>query len=106
MKTTNPITYVYEIDGHRIEITRRHVGTAYAANGNVHNPTEYFLWDTRIDGEPGLSMRPTRADAYEHARAQALGLRYDNDDLRRRWVNVRSFRLVQDEMKANYRGRA
>lgn len=111
MKTTHPITYHYSFDHdgvtHDIALTRRHTGTAYARNGNVGNPTEYFRWDATVDGvqvNGGLGFRD-RSDAYENARAFVLGIRYANDDNRRRWVNVRSWVLVRDEMKSNYRSR-
>jgi hypothetical protein len=120
--STHPITYRYVVrvnDGlytpvHVIDITRRHVGTAYARNGNVSNPTEYFVWDATVE-TLGLPHRggvesatrgcSTRSDAYEHARATALGIPYDNNDALKRWVNVRPFTRVADEMKANYVGR-
>lgn len=105
MKSTNPITYTYIFNGCAIDITRRHVGTAYARNGNVGNPTEYFVWEARVDGERIGGQHERRAEAYEHARASILGIRYVNDDRRKRWVNVRSYRVVEDEMRQLYRGR-
>lgn len=123
MKSTNPITYHYEFpdapDGRPrgIAITRRHVGTAYASNGNVGNPTEYFVWDFAIDGGDldGASsehapLRGTgyrdRTDAYEHARARLLGIPYCFDLERpARCRNVRPWVVVKAEMQANYRRR-
>lgn len=107
-KSTTPITYVYDVDGHTVAVTRRHVGTAYARNGNVGNPSEHFVWDGRVDdnARPAVISSPTRADAYEHARASALGIPYSNDDTRRRYVNVRVWTVVQKEMRANYRHRS
>lgn len=104
--STHPITYVYDVEGHTIEVTRHHIGTAYARNGNVGNPTEYFRWSSRVDGElPVVYRAVSRAEAYEHARAKVLGVEYRNDDLRRRYVNVRPYTEVQREMKANYNSR-
>jgi hypothetical protein len=34
----------------RIKVVRVHTSTAYARNGNHHNPTKYYHWDTYIDG--------------------------------------------------------
>jgi hypothetical protein len=106
VKTTSDITYRYEIDGNAIEISRRHTGTAYARNGNVHNPTEYFTWEARVNGVEIGRRFSSRADAYENARAKALGIRYVNDDRRHKYVNVRPFQMVAAEMRAAYRGRA
>lgn len=101
-KSEHPITYVYEVDGHLIEITRRHTGTAYARNGNVGNPTEYFKWEAKKDGVY-LGMFSKRSDAYE----EATGHAYCDRDGRviGRNKQVRYFNLVRDEMQANYRGR-
>lgn len=107
-KSTKPITYVYAVGGHRVEIVRRHVGTAYARNGNVGNPTEYFTWESRLDGEFVTYGEESRAIAYEHARAKALGIPYAYSETRPgpKWnKNVRPYPLVQDEMKVNYQGR-
>lgn len=106
MASTNPITYVYEYGGHTIEVTRRHVRTAYARNGNVSNPTEYFVWDTKVDGETVSTLAITRADAYEHGRAKIEGTRFRPDNDRGLGgINVRSYIAVRDEMKKNYRSR-
>lgn len=109
-KSTHPITYVYAIDHegaeHEITVTRRHVGTAYARNGNVHNPTEYFTWSAALDGETVGTGYDSRATAYEYARAQLLGIPYYwHPNYPNRARNVRSYVLVQDEMRANYRRR-
>lgn len=107
MKTTHPITYVYAFLGHVIEITREHVGTAYAMNGNAGNPTEYFTWRSALDGEHVIGTAPTRAVAYEYARAKALGIAYRYDEgVARRCENVRPWTVVQAEMRANYTGKA
>lgn len=106
MKTTHPITYRYDFQGHVIEVTRRHVYTAYAANGNVGNPTEYFDWESTVDGERATTAAPSRAVAYEYARAKVLGIPYRCDEgMARRSENVRYWWIVRDEMRANYRGR-
>ena len=102
---TAPIAYRYVVEGHDVVVSRRHIGAAYARNGNAHNPTEHFVWDAEVDGRSAAHQRPSRSDAYEHARAQVLGIAYANDDVHRRHVNVRSFVVVQAEMRANYRGR-
>ncbi len=34
----------------RIKVVRVHTSTAYARNGNLHNPTKSYHWDTYIDG--------------------------------------------------------
>jgi hypothetical protein len=34
-----------------IEYRKRLVRTAYPRNGNVHNPTRYYLWDVYRDGK-------------------------------------------------------
>ena len=103
-KSTHSITYHYDFDGHDIAVTRRHYGTAYAKNGNVGNPTEYFLWDVAIDGEHYLRGCRSRSNAYETGRARILGTPYFDSDGRnvRRDRGIRSFYLVRDEMKANY----
>jgi hypothetical protein len=97
-------TYVYEVDGHTIEVTRRHVGTAYARNGNVGNPTEYFTWDVKLDGTLHAAQ-PTRWEAYDSAVC-----RFDGRPIppRRRdstgaWAKdwMRNFRVVQAEMRRN-----
>lgn len=103
MKTTHPITYRYEFEGQTIEIERVHYGTAYARNGNVGNPTEYFKWNWRTATAKGHG--DSRSDAYERARAAVLGIGYVYDERRKLYVNVRPWTLVRDEMKANYRGR-
>jgi hypothetical protein len=100
------ITYLYEVEGRKLAITRHYVGTAYPVNGNVHNPTQYFSWSTTIDGKPHLNLLPSRAQAYEHARAYVLNIPYHYDERRPgRCENVRAFWIVRDEMKANYQGR-
>ena len=104
MHGTGPISYHYDVEGHDVALSRTHVGTAYARNGNAGNPTEYFVWEACVDGERVVSNRPSRSDAYEHARARALGTSYVNDELRHRYVNVRGWVTVQAEMRANYRG--
>lgn len=102
MKTTRPITYRYEVDGKVVGITRIHTGTAYARNGNVGNPTEYFVWDARVDGR-FVGQFDTRANAYE----AATGHKYCTVDGRTHGTGkpVRSWTTVRDEMQANYRGR-
>lgn len=116
-KTTHPITYTYEFNHdeslYTFEITRRHLSTAYARNGNVGNPTEYFTWEVRIfgpflgeDGQrlPGFGY-PTRTVAYEYARAHILGIDYHHDDGTTNYRNVRQWNVVENEMRANYKGR-
>jgi hypothetical protein len=99
------ITYRYEVNGHEVTVWRQHVGTAYARNGNAHNPTEYFIWASAVDGEWVLSHMDRRATAYEYARARILGIDYyDHPNHPTRARNVRSWHVVQDEMRANYRG--
>lgn len=107
MASRHSITYRYDFDGHAIEVTRWHVGTAYARNGNVGNPKEYFRWKASVDGEQIGGYFYSRADAYEHARASILGILYywRPDALSVDCVNVRPWTAVQDEMRANYRGR-
>lgn len=103
MASTYPITYIYDYDGHTIEVSRRHVRTAYARNGNVSNPTEYFVWETSVDGETVSTLSITRTDAYEYGRAKVEGIRFRPDnDLGLGGINVRSYIVVRDEMKANY----
>lgn len=98
-------SYLYEIDGHDVTISRLHTGTAYARNGNAHNPTEYFRWDMAIDGEPYLSACRSRTEAYEHARCRIRDLGdYVCTDRRHRYQNVRNVFAVQEEMRQNYRG--
>lgn len=110
-KSTHSITYAYDIDGAVVLIERVHVGTAYARNGNVHNPTEYFRWNWRIACQPGgIEDGPrgngsSRSDAYERARAKVLGIRYAFDEERHRYENVRPWTVVKAEMQANYRWR-
>lgn len=103
MKGTKPITYHYDIDGHDVAITRHHVKTAYPMNGNVGNPTEYFVWSVKVDDVSIATNLVNRADGYEEARCSIAGIVYRNDEYRHRYENVRSFYLVQQEMKANYR---
>lgn len=102
MKSTDPITYVYVFDAWEIAITRRHIGTAYARNGNVGNPTEYFRWDLVTEGEFKGSFS-SRVEAYEYARGFGF---CGNDGKTRgprgRRSEVRYFRTVQDEMKVSY----
>lgn len=106
MKKTKPITYLYEVEGRELAVTRKHSHTAYPVNGNVGNPTEYFTWSTAIDGEPHLTRLPNRTQAYEEARAKVLGIPYHYDERRSsRCVNVRPWYDIADEMKANYKGR-
>lgn len=111
MKSTEPITYLYEIDGREVALTRHHSHTAYPRNGNVGNPTVYFHWTCEVDGisvNTGMNC-PQRAEAYEYARCHIQGLVYipyrDYGAQRTRTRNVRSYTLVADEMKANYKGR-
>jgi hypothetical protein len=105
MKTTDPITYRYELDGHKILLTRIHTHTAYARNGNVGNPKEYFVWDTKLDGKIVARRSRSRADAYEYARAHVLDIDFHPGDHEGRgYRNVRRWTIVRDEMKANYRG--
>lgn len=111
-KSTEPITYTYRVETPTetkyLLLTRRHTGTAYARNGNVGNPTEYFMWDTVI--VTGIKGRywgryTSRAEAYEYGRAAALGIRYvaaANRPGMRAGVNVRHYIEVQREMKENY----
>ena len=103
----NPdITYTYEVEGRTVTVVRKHVGGAYPRNGNVHNPTQYYTWESYLDGKLVTAWARTRAVAYEYARAKVQGLKYRPDDRGRgRDLNVRPFTLVADEMKANYRGR-
>lgn len=107
MKSTYPITYFYDFEGHEIAIPRRHVGTAYARNGNVGNPTEYFVWDAKVDGKLDELGCFSRANAYEHARAHILGITYRESDPKnyrpgpKYNVNVRPYAVVRDEMKTN-----
>jgi hypothetical protein len=71
-------------------------------NGNVHNPTEYFTWEVRIDGEY-LTAQGTRAVAYEYARARIDGVRYRTSNHNGRGgLNERPWTLVQAEMRDNY----
>jgi hypothetical protein len=107
MKSTHPVTYVYDVEGHEVAVTREHVRTAYARNGNVGNPTEYFKWSATVDGESVTSWARTRADAYEYGRAAVLGYAYSpgHGDNFRGAKNVRNFRLVADEMQTNYQRR-
>lgn len=116
-KSTKPITYYYRVEDNTVGITRRHIGTAYARNGNVGNPTEYFLWDWEVANDDLGTFthsgrgHATRADAYEHARARILGIPYNDpyvggrtpyaNQPQRRSVNVRNWLTVQEEMKAN-----
>lgn len=103
-KNTQPITYRYNVEGTGVSITRRHIGEAYPRNGNVGNPTQYFAWEWITDeGKSGNGS--SRADAYERARASVLGIPYIFHEPTRRYVNVRSYLVVADEMKANYKGR-
>lgn len=79
---TTPITYLYDFDGHAIEVTRRHTGTAVTSSATQ------------------------RATAYEYGRANVLGIRYrEVDTYGRGGANIRYYNLVAEEMKANYRGR-
>lgn len=105
MKTTKTITYRYDVDGQTIEITRTHDRTAYARNGNVGNPTEYFWWQVRRNGEYLGGVFRLRADAYEAAR----GNKFCNADGRAIGSGpgpVRPYTVVAAEMRANYRGRS
>lgn len=104
MSNTNPITYVYVIDGHEVAITRVHVGTAYARNGNVGNPTEYFVWEARVDGVYAVGHCRSRVEAYEYARCGIAGLTYVpiREGRPGKERNIRHYLLVADEMKANY----
>lgn len=104
-KSTSPITYHYDVDGHDVAVTRRHTGTAYAANGNVGNPTEYFVWSVAVDGVLLMDSIAQRAIAYEYGRAHAQGVRYLYSDRPGRGVGIRNYNLVAEEMRANYRGR-
>lgn len=98
--------YVYEVEGHTIEIVRRRIGQAYARNGNAHNPTQYYAWDSTLDGEPLFGREQSRRSAYENARAHILGIDYyDHPNYPHRWKNVRNFRVVDAEMRANRRTR-
>lgn len=73
-KGTARITYLYEVEGRQVAVWREHVGSAYARNGNVGNATEYFIWHSDVDGESASRGCHSRASAYEHARAQILGV--------------------------------
>ena len=100
------ITRTYEIDGNVITVTRRWVNEAYARNGNVANPTQYYLYYSTLNGENVTDYCKRSADAYEHARAKLLGIDYfpgvgPTDQGAR---NVRPHWVVTDEMKANYTG--
>lgn len=104
-RNTNPITYTYDVEGRTITITRRHVGTAYARNGNVGNASEYFVWDASIDGESYGGSYEDRATAYEYARAHIIGIPYYwHSNYPNRARNVRNYNVVREEMKNNYRG--
>lgn len=104
-KSTHPIVYVYEFEGHILELERVHIGSAYARNGNVSNPTEYFNWTHRVDGAL-IGTTHSRASAYEHARAKVLGIDYyDHPNFPHRARGIRNYILVQQEMRANYRSR-
>lgn len=96
------ITYYYEIEGRVVTVTRHHAGTAYARNGNVGNPTQYYTWSAAVDGERVTFAEPSRAAAYELARAVVLDIDYSNPE-RGAGVNVRPFYSVAAEMKENYR---
>ena len=101
-----PITYVYDVEGHKVEVTRRWVGQAYARNGNVHNPTQYYVWESRVDGKYVVGSCATRSSAYEHARAEVQGVEYyDGSANPSNHRGIRLYWLVADEMKANYQGR-
>lgn len=101
MASTNAITYVYRVGDKVIEVTRRHVKTAYAKNGNVGNPTEYFVWDAAIDGNV-VCTAGSRSDAYELALGNGVwnGFAYVGSR-----DKVRNFRLVKEEMRENYVGK-
>ena len=105
---TKPITYIYRFEhegvAHEIRISRRHTGTAYARNGNTHNPTQYYSWSAEVDGVHVIGNVDQRAVAYEYARASILGIRYVAYSPYRpgKERNVRSYLLVADEMKSNY----
>jgi len=34
----------------RVCVVRKHTGCAYARNGNHHNPTRHYDWQTFVDG--------------------------------------------------------
>lgn len=87
--STKPYNYLYSYAGHAIEITRRHIGTAYPRNGNVHNPTEYFTWSVSIDGKMHDNYLSTRWEAYESARQHIEP------------TTPRFYWIVQAEMKEN-----
>lgn len=102
-KTTHAITHRYVVNGQTLEITRRHVRTAYAANGNVGNPTEYFVWDANLDGAHKATAG-SRSDAYELALGHAVYV--DGRYVGGRPEDVRNWRLVKAEMGETYVGRA
>lgn len=93
------MTYTYIINAVVILITRRQVGTAYARNGNAHNPTKYYLWRAEVDGE-FVGEFDTRRIAYEVARN-----RITRDDVvffdrvTRSWMSTRQWRDVDAEMR-------
>lgn len=111
-KSTAPIAYQYSIDGAVAVIERVHVGTAYARNGNVGNPTEYFRWNWTVELLPrsiksgAHGNGSSRADAYERARASVLGIPYRTGEYVHQCENVRPWTDVKAEMQANYVGRA
>jgi hypothetical protein len=104
MHGTTTIAYRYEIEGDIIILTRRHIGTAYPRNGNVHNPTEYFRWEAMLNEVVIGTHFEKRADAYESAR----GFQYCNDKGRVRGEGkpVRYWHAVKAEMKAALKGRS
>lgn len=105
MATTHTITYTYDVDGKLIKLTRRHTGTAYAANGNVGNPTEYFVWDAEVDGRT-VATAGSRAGAYELALGNSIIASDNRTVIGGNRARVRNWVKVRDEMKANLVGSA
>jgi hypothetical protein len=99
-----PIAYRYATPSGTIVITRRWTGEAYARNGNVGNPTQYFRWEAVLNGKCIGAFFTNRANAYEAAR----GFRYCDERGKVRGIGgeVRYYLTVRDEMRANYKGRA
>jgi len=102
------LTYIYAVVlagvTHEVSVTRRHVGTAYAKNGNVGNPTQYYVWQATVDGGPAGGVYGSRWEAYDAAVARLDGRNMaDRRGRDGQWMKqwLRNFRLVQAEMKQN-----
>lgn len=48
---------------HTFQIIRKFDRWAYPKNGNLHNPTPYFRWESYVDGECVCSHDPSLARA-------------------------------------------